>query len=756
MRGALRDRTNSRASGWWPRWFRRTLPIVFITLLAAASVRAGTVSGFVRSAASGEALGYANVYLKGTSVGAITNAQGFYSIAGVAAGAYTILFSYLGYATESREITVSESDAKTLSVELRSSAITLEKIDVQAEGKGPAVTPSKLTLITRQLGQVPSVAEADLFRAVQALPGVSTLSDFSSGLYVRGGSPDQNLILLDDVDVYNPSHLFGFFSTFNVDAVKTVELQKSGYPARYGGRLSSLLDVHNREGNRKEFEGVGRASVIGSSLTLEGPWPKGSWMLSGRRTYLSAIAKAVDIDLPYRFYDLHARLNYDFSGADRSSLSFFKGNDRLAWKQNTLDIVLDWGNDTWSTQWTHVFNSRVFSHFLVGGSLFHSNAEIAFQDFEFRFKNKIQDLAAKGALSFKPSPSHIVDFGFEAKSLDFRWRRDVGEGDRLEFNYDGLYAAVYGQDSWTLEDRWRVQPGLRLDYYSKGSYTGLGPRVSVERTVYPLVTARATYGRYYQYLNLVSQAGATFADMWFPVDGTLKPGSADHYILGADFGPFEAFDFSIEGYYKDYRNLVEFSEEFTRSLVDQDARLGELFNSGTGKAYGADVYLKNRFAGFDGWIGYAWGKARRHVARYNRGEEYTPVYDRRHQITFMQVRPIGNGWTMDVSFRYGTGQPTTLAVGRYQVRDITGRTYDVPLLGHLNENRLPDFHRLDVGFSKLYKFRRWSLEPNIQIINVYNHKNVYVRSYDLEKNPAKFDDVTMLPFLPTIGVNIRF
>jgi hypothetical protein len=190
--------------------------------------------------------------------------------------------------------------------------------------------------------------------------------------------------------------------------------------------------------------------------------------------------------------------------------------------------------------------------------------------------------------------------------------------------------------------------------------------------------------------------------------------------------------------------------------VDPDAPLGDLFNSGTGRAFGADLYLRNRFAGFEGWIGYAWGVARRKVELYNRGEEYTPTYDRRHQLTLMQVRPLGHGWTLDVSFRYGTGQPTTLAAGRYTVSDVTGRAYDAVLWGDLNENRLPDFHRLDIGLSRTWKFRGWSLEPSLQVINLYNHKNVYIRSYDLTKNPAEVDDVTMLPFLPTVSVNVRF
>ena len=751
----------------WPRRCCQAWPVpslvssllvaLLLSLLTVAGpARAATVSGFVRSAATGEALDYANVFLQGTSYGDMTNAKGFYSIPGVPAGEYTLAFSFIGYALETRPITLVEGESVLLSVELRPQAIQLDAVEVKAEGKDPTITPSRLTLRTGQLSQVPRIAEADLFRAVQALPGVSTLSDFSSGLYVRGGSPDQNLILLDDVDVYNPSHLFGFFSTFNVDAVKTVDLQKSGYPVRYGGRLSSLLDVHNRDGNRKTFEGVGRIGLISSGLTLEGPWRRGSWMVSGRRTHLELLAKAADIDLPYNFYDLHGKVNLDFRSEDRVAVSLFRGKDRLDWEESSVDILLAWGNDTWSSQWTHIWNSRVFSHFILGGSRFTSEAEIAFQDFEFRFQNRIDDLAAKGNLSIKPTSHHLVDFGFETKLLDFSWKREIGEGDRLQFGYDGTYAALYAQDAWTVSRRWRVQPGLRLDHYSEGNHTRLGPRCSVRRQWNEMLALTATGGRYYQFLNLVSEEGASFADMWFPVDETLQPGRADHYIAGLELGPYEEFDLSVEAYYKDYRNLVEFSREFTRSLVEEDAELGELFNTGTGEAYGADVYLRNRWAGFDGWIGYAWGVAKRKDEQFNRGEEFTPVYDRRHQITVMQSRPLGNGFTLDLAFRYGTGQPTTLAAGRYTVRDLNGNTYDTTLPGPLHEGRLPAFHRLDVGVSKGFDLASARGEASLQLINLYNRDNVYLRAYDLEKNPAEYEDVTMLPFLPTVGLTVRF
>lgn len=586
--------------------------MLLVTLVLAISpARAATISGFVRGADNGEALSYATVTLGGTNRGATSNQKGYYVITGVSAGTYTVTISYIGYLPTAREVTLAADQELTLTVELAPGKLLLDAVEVTAKASELQETPGTLTLRTPQLTAMPAAVEADLFRAVQALPGVSTLSDFSAGLYVRGGSPDQNLILLDDIDVYNPSHLFGFFSTFNVDAVKTVELQKAGFPARYGGRLSSLLDVHNRDGNRKELAGTIRASTIASSATLEGPWRKGSWMASGRHTYIEPLARLAKIDLPYKFYDVHGRVNYDVADNDRTSLSYYTGHDNLNWDTPGLDLALDWGNNTWSAQWTHIFTQRVFSHFVLGHSAFDSRATFAFQDFAFRTKNEIDDLSLKGSVTWTPNASHVLDVGTEVKSLDFTYRREVGV-DRLTFSYQGLYAACYLQDAWAASDVWNIQAGLRADYYSEGSYLRAGPRLSVQRRLNEMTSVRATYGRYNQFLNLVAQEGASFADMWFPVDKTLQPGGADHYVLGITYGPFETFELTVEGYFKPYRNLVEFSEEFTRSLVTQDATVGELFNSGTGKAYGGkSIFATNGRAGRAGWdTPTAWRSAR--------------------------------------------------------------------------------------------------------------------------------------------------
>ena len=479
-------------------------------------------------------------------------------------------------------------------------------------------------------------------------------------------------------------------------------------------------------------------------------------MIAGRHTYIEGLAKAAGLEIPYNFYDLHGKFNYDVTPENKTSLSVFRGRDQMDWDRENLDVLLDWGNDTWSTQWTHLFNQRLFSHFLIGGSRFDSEGRFAFQDFVFRMRNRIQDICAKGNLSYTPSASHLIDFGFEAKALDFDFMRARGDDEELSFGYDGIYGGLYVQDSWKTPTPWQIQSGLRLDYYSEGDYLDLGPRITVRRPVGEKALAHLTYGRYYQYFNLVSEEGASFGDMWFPVDETLAPGSSDQFIFGLDLGPFDHFDLTAEMYYKSYGNLVEFSTEFGMSLIEEDAKLGEAFLTGKGHAYGADLYLRDGIGGLEGWIGYALGDTRRTIDGFNYDEEFHPQYDRRHQVVLMQEYSFGRGWTANLNFHYGSGQPTTLGAGRYTVRDIAGREHDAILPGVLNACRLPDYHRLDVGLTYHIDLGETVLEPTLQIINIYNHKNVYIRYYDTAKNPVEIEDVTMLPFLPTIGITIAF
>ena len=737
--------------------FIKCLILSLLLLLQTSALFAGTIHGFVREKDSREPVISGNVWIKGAAIGTTTNMKGYYVLSSLPPGTYEVCFQYISFKTVIIKQTIGETDDIELNVLLEQEAIAMDEIEVTAERdmRELDIKPSRINVQAIQLRSIPQLAEADLFRSIQMLPGVATLSDFSAGLYIRGGSPDQNLILLDQIDVYNPNHMFGFFSTFNTDAIKSVELLKGGYPADYGGRLSSVLNVVNKEGNREEFKGVARLTLLSASTTLEGPWKKGSWMISGRRTYLDLASKMVDLNLPYYFYDGHAKINYDIDKNNQTSVSFYIGNDILDLSDDDTAIKLDWGNKTFSTQWTHLFSSKLFSHFVFAGSSFESDTEVEFDKVKFGILNKVVDFALKGSLTYTPSTRHSMDFGFESKYLDFDLNYNIIDTKYLN-SYNGFYSGLYFQDNYQISPLMILQSGLRVDHYSDGNYTRVDPRISIKRILNNRINLTFSYGRYHQFLNLVQQEGMSFADMWFPVDETFEPGKADHYILGFNYDNKSTFSINVEGYYKNYKNIAEYRtyRGADESLDNQTA--AQNFYCGKGEAYGGDVYIRNNTWGFEGWIGYSLGWTKKQIDGYNFDEEYYPTYDRRHTITAIQDYRISKNWRINFAFKYGSGQPYTEATALYAEMDPAGRVNCEALEGEKNFYRLPAYHRLDIGVFWNTNLFKLPVEIFVQAVNVYNHDNVWYRQYQLYNNPATVKDFTMIPFIPTAGISVYF
>jgi hypothetical protein len=461
------------------------------------------------------------------------------------------------------------------------------------------------------------------------------------------------------------------------------------------------------------------------------------------------------INLPYYFYDGHAKFNYDIDKNNQVSASCYLGDDILDLSQEGSAIKLDWGNKTFSTQWTHLFSSRLFSHFVFAGSRFDSKTQATFDDISFGVLNGITDLGIKGTLTYTPNTNHSMDFGFEGKSLNFKLNYEI-VGTTYLNAYDGRYAALYFQDNLKLSPLTILQTGLRLDHYTDGNYTRLGPRVSIKQLLSDQSNVTLSYGRYSQFLNLVQMEGMGFADMWFPVDKTFSPGLADHYIVGYNFDNLTTFSVNVEAYYKRYDNLAEYrmyrgaGEGLENMTADQN------FYRGKGYAYGADVTLRNQLNRLEGWIGYSYCRTRKQVEGYNFGKEYFPTYDRRHTITLIEDYKLNLKWRINFAFKYGSGQPYTEATARYAVVDPDGTMYTKVLDGEKNFYRLPAYHRLDVGvFHGVHPFGL-DAEYYLQIINIYNHKNVWYRRYQTNNNPATVKDFGQIPFLPTFGISIKF
>lgn len=766
---------------------------VCVVLLSFLPLSAATISGFVTRADSAEPLQYVNVRIAETKVGMQTNKKGYYVLNVQDVGDYTLEFTMISYQTLSHRFSISDVNQNvSFNAAMDKSAIEMSTVTVtgKSEDEGPSIRNSLIRRNTQEIQSVVSPIEADVFRAVLTLPGVAPLSDFSSGLYVRGGSPDQNLILLDDIDVYNPNHFGGVFSTFNSDAVESIELIKGGYPAKYGGRLSSVLDVMNRQGNRNYHQGTARLSAISSSATLEGPISignqHGSYMGSFRRTYLELVQKMID-DLPdYYFYDGHFKVNWDASSRDKLSASAYFGRDKLAFDFGAT-LNLDWGNKTFTTQWVHIFNPKLFSQFVFAGSEFTSNfSQVAESgDTTFERINGIHDLTCKANLSYKPVNNHQLDFGAEIKGnrtwLKANTSYQYDPNNLPDVNVSSVTASAYVQDVWDISPLWTVQPGLRFSLYQTikknlaqipdATYANLEPRISLRRNLDVGESVYANFGLYHQYLTLMTMEISTPFDVWFPLDGSLDPGQSLHYTLGYKRQLSSSFAFDIEAYYKTYKNLLEYNVATDYSWNNQTGTLSDVFHKGTGYTYGTDIMLRNDWKGLEGFIGLTLSKTKRKMEDFNldpitqQGAAYYPKYDRDYSLSIVETfnltqatgrQVLGSDFKIGINFTYNSGQPGTKPERIY----FDGESFQL-IYSYKDRIRLPDYMRLDLS-TKYEWVKSWgSIEPYFEVINVLNRKNVGSREYTLLMNESgqlelKSTDSAQFPLLPFIGVNVKW
>lgn len=766
-----------------------------LLLLVAGNLFGATVSGFVTREDSGEPLQYVNVAVSGTKIGAQTNKQGYYVITLNQTGSFKLDFSIVSYQREKLSFTIRDlNDAIRLDARMKKSSVELNKVVVTADAEasldGPVIRASSINRGRDDIQKVVATVEADVFRSVLTLPGVMPISDFFSGLYVRGGSPDENLILLDDIDVYNPSHLGGLFSTFNTDAVENVELIKGGYPAKYGGRLSSVLDVTNRQGNRVGTHGVGRLSLISSSATVEGPWhigsQGGSYMASFRRTYLELVKTIYD-ELPnYYFYDGHGRLNWDIDSANKLSVSAYIGRDALSYDLGSV-LDVNWGNSTLSARWMHLFTPQLFSTFVIAGSQFDSSMSQVSEEQEtiFSSDNDIKDLTAKGVLSWKPDNSNEVETGFEVKwndtALKMETSYQVDPNGLPDAGISSLTSSLFLQDTWVINPLWTLQPGLRATWYRTltttpaqvpaASYFNLEPRLSFKWNLDADENIYANFGVYNQYLTLLSMGVNTPFDVWLPVDGTLTPGRSLHYILGYHrrLGKYLALETEI--YYKDYKNLLQLDSNAFLNWNNETGTLSDALRVGIGHAYGSEFLLRNDWKGLEGFVGYTFSRTLRKIDGLNldplTGESrwFYPRFDRSHSVSVVENYNIsentgwqvfGSDFKLGLNFTYTSGQPVEVPERIY----FDGENFQI-IYSYKDGYRLPYYMRLDLSAKFQWNTRWGSIEPYLDIINVFNRKNVSFRSYNLvpqEDMSLRLEarDGSQFPFLPFVGVNVTW
>src|SRR6056297_467190 len=751
----------------------------FITLFAFALAFApaiyaqntASVNGYITDSESGETLISANIALLELNRGTSANTSGYYSITNLPPGTYTLVASYIGYRQYEREIDLTAGETLRVDIEMIPEGVELETVVVESEVEREEQRNIGTAQITTDLiKDLPPVIEPDVFRSIQLLPGVKAANDFSSGLYVRGGSPDQTLILLDETTVYNPTHFFGFFSTFNPDAVKDVRLYKGGYPAKFGGRIGSVLTVFNKDGNRNKTQGSVSLGLLASRASLEGPLGNGSWMLAFRRStlepVLAALRSSVDgIPDKFYFYDVNGKISNDITENDRLSLAFYTGNDNVSIPfQDDANINLKYGNQTISGQWRRIISENLFSFVTVTGSRYFNEPNFEIAGTPFERNNEIYDFSLKADFEYLPNERHTISAGIWAGNLLLTFRDRFDNQETFNNRISSQYLSAYLQDEWRPTDKWRINAGMRLNTFTEGEYIRLEPRLSTEYRPTDRIRLQAAYGRYYQYLTLITNEAFSGFDLWLTTDDGVPPAFGDQFVLGAKTIPFEGYGLDIEFYYRSMRDLFEL-DPFTSDAAGLD--YSELFRFGEGFAYGAELFFEKQVGRLTGFIGYTFGITRRKYPDFNTditslnpvARFYPPKYDRLHDSNIVLNYRLSDRWSTSAVFSYGSGQAYTEPLGRTEFPGIPWSNMDREAftVGRLNASRLPAYHRLDVAFSRAGNFfGMGEAEWRFQIINVYSRRNTWFYNYDFDENPVDRTEVTLLPILPSVSYTVNF
>ena len=774
--------------------------LVFSILCSSLSLSAQNayiLSGVITDGKTGESLIGATVLVPVLEMGTNTNEYGFYSISIPAGDSVTVEFSYVGFQPQPRKLLL--TDDFQLNIELNT-GIELEEVIVKANSFEEQLNSSEMSveaISTKEAKLIPVLlGESDILKSIQLKPGIPSGAEGTTGLFVRGGSADQNLIVLDEAVVYNAYHLFGFFSTFNTDAVKDLKLYKGGFPSQYGGRLSSVIDVKLKEGNNKKFSGSGGLGAIASRLTLEGPIQKGksSFIVSGRRTYFDVFTRQLNRsnrDKPdnnpipdYFFYDLNTKLNFTLGKKDKIYLSGYFGRDVFGFQGDFFDFQFDWGNATGTIRWNHVFNPRLFANTTFTYSDYQYNIENKVTGFSFLVGSGIRDINLKSDFYYVLNNQHTLRFGGNITNHQFDVGRLKAGSDDGEINFqagqnfDAMEGGVYVSEEWEVSDRLKINAGLRLSgfYEDDRFYGGIEPRLSGKYSLTNRLSLKASYARMYQYLHLVSTGGVALpTDIWYPSTRKVKPQSSDQVALGLAYLLGSDFFLTFETYYKKLHNQLEFIDGAALFANDN---LEEEFAIGKGRGYGLELSLEKKEGKLTGWIGYTLAFVERGefetvdpFASFQQTGYFSPVYDRRHDLSIVAILEFAPRWSATATFVYGSGDLRWLPTGRFSFQDIYGATFEpvVPVYEDRNDYRLPPYHRLDLGL--VYKWTpKWGeCDLSLNVINAYDRRNTFFiylepkfREVDaggvLINLPEGIvaNQVSLFPIIPSLTWNFKF
>ncbi len=761
-----------------------------------------TISGYIKDAASGEDLIGASIFIQSENpTGTVTNVYGFYSIT-LPEGNYTVNYSFVGYEVISREIELNADLRLNINLELKN---ILQEVVITSEKKDANIQSTNMGTVDLSIEQIKSVpalfGEVDILKTLQLLPGVGGAGEGNSGFYVRGGGPDQNLILLDEAVVYNTGHLFGFFSVFNSDAIKNVTLVKGGMPAQYGGRLSSVVDVQMKDGNNQNFHAEGGIGLISSRLTIQGPLvkDKASFIISARRTYIDVLIQPFIRNTEfdgnrYYFYDLNTKLNYKFTDKDRLFLSGYFGRDVFNYQSpdDDFNVEIPWGNATATARWNHLFSNKLFMNVSAIYNDYNFEVKSAFDDFDFSLYSGVRDYNLRTDFDYYLNSNHTLKYGLNYIYHQFSPYSAQGSSGDTEFSTDTLNkkyaheAAIYIQDEFNVGPLLKINAGLRADYflqvgpynfidvdpvtqvpvdtinYKSGEpikdYWGFEPRISARYIINETSSLKAGIAVTNQFIHLVSSSTSTLpTDLWVPSTARVAPQKGIQYSLGY-FKNLQnnTFETSIEVYYKDMKNQIEFADSYVPEIstdIEND------FVFGIGRSYGVELFFKKAFGKFTGWVGYTLSKTERQFPDLTTGDNWFPTkYDRVHDLELVAVYELNKRWSFSSTFVYATGQSTTIAESFYVVEGELRTDY-----GPRNGYRMEPYNRLDVSATLKNKpEKKFESSWNFSVYNVYSRKNPYFIYTDIEGELStgnvnvQAKKVSIFPIIPSITWNFKF
>ncbi len=771
-----------------------------------------TLNGYVEDAKTGEKLTGATIFAayqalnsdKTEQDGAVANAYGFYSLTlPVCKDSILLTVSFVGYDNKYFKVLLDKNIQQNFKL---GEGAALQEVVVTAEKNGEKIEERTLMSVReipiQQIKQMPALfGETDVLKALQLLPGVSGGLEGTSGFYVRGGSPDQNLILLDGVPVYNASHVGGIFSTFNADAIKDVRLTTGGFPARFGGRLSSVLEISMKEGNNQEFHGEGGVGIIASRLTLEGPIKKGttSFMVSGRRTYIDAVVApfvaaqqaAVGLTAPdfsLYFYDLNAKINHKFSEADRLYLSIYGGSDVFGFKNTSKSQNGDtystsggfnWGNVTSALRWNHLFNEKLFANTTLTYSNYQFNFPIEQSSvtngqtsgFSAKYISGIEDWAGKIDFDYSPNTKHFVRFGTNLTHHVFKpgaTAIKLTQGSQTAIDtvlglksIPAFESFIYGEDDWQITKNFKANLGLHFSAFAVDDqfYNALQPRIGLRYLLPNGIALKGSFTTMTQYIHLLVNEGIGLpTDLWVPSTKRVKPEQAWQTAIGGAMTVAKDYELSAEIYYKKMTNLVSYVEGAS-FLSSNDWQ--EKITQGNGAAYGLELMFQKKTGKTTGWIGYTLSRSERQFDDINFGKPYPFKYDRTHDFELVVMHKFNDKIQISGSWQYSTGATVTLPLLQYQGLGNSGNGFfdnNITYYGSKNSYRMPDFHRLDLAIEFHKQKKKWERTWVLGVYNVYNRQNpffIFRGNEEFTGNP-EFKQLSILPILPSLSYEFKF